>query len=209
MDMVEIGGMWWPADENSAEYSKVHLANTKALERAIQLCPHKRVAIQAGGSYGVWPKILAKHFQYVYTFEPDWVSFNCLARNCQEPNIYKFQAALQDNNKTVVLKRKSDSGHRVVSIGHGFVPGMTIDMLDVPVDAILLDVEGFEIKALNGGYKSIGYHHPLILVEDRPEVAAVQGLRPGDLDAFIQTRLGYTFAAQAHCDKIYLPTVKK
>src|SRR5271169_24297 len=54
----------------------------------------KRFVIQAGGSIGLYPRLLSDIFEMVYTFEPNGLSFYCLSHNCQKDNIIKMQAAL-------------------------------------------------------------------------------------------------------------------
>ena len=51
--------------------------------------------------------------------------------------------------------------------GDGAVPMATIDamLFDEPVDAIVLDVEGYELQALEGAAATIELNHPLIWFE--------------------------------------------
>jgi hypothetical protein len=61
--MIQIHGYWWPDDVGSKwEHSLRHV---QSLEWAIAACPERRVAIQAGGNIGLWPKRLAESFEQV------------------------------------------------------------------------------------------------------------------------------------------------
>ena len=51
-----------------------------------------------------------------------------------------------------------------------------IDSLDLgPVDFIKLDLEGYEVRALNGARKTLEKYRPYVLFEDKPERSAAYG----------------------------------
>jgi hypothetical protein len=68
----------WPAYDT--ELIKV-FDQVDDIDKILEYCPNRRVAIQAGGACGVWPWRLAQEFETVITFEPDWVNFQCLSVN--------------------------------------------------------------------------------------------------------------------------------
>jgi FkbM family methyltransferase len=140
----------------------------KDVHQAMSRCKQKFVAVQAGGNTGVWPKEMAKEFRYVYTFEPDADNFACLATNCQEENIFKFQAALGCAHGMMDLHRDPrNAGAHYVKQGDSF-PVMRIDDLHLAnCDLIQLDVEGFEYQAVMGAMATIDRCSPVIMVEDK------------------------------------------
>ena len=75
-------GFFWP--EGAEVYGKRYLVHAADLDVAISLCPQHRSVVQAGGHVGVWPKYLSVQFQQVYTFEPDYMNFQCLNKNVPE-----------------------------------------------------------------------------------------------------------------------------
>lgn len=139
----------------------------------------RRIAVQAGGNVGVFPKRLAQVFQRVYTFEPDPELFVHLTRNAPEPNIHRFQAALGDLSGTVAVRRGRQDGDmsRRVNEGTTFVrespmladrPAqiMRLDDLNLPnIDLVYLDVEGYELRALRGARALVEAYRPMIVVE--------------------------------------------
>lgn len=125
------------------------------------------VVVQAGGNQGMYPRLLARKFKIVYTFEPDPLNFYCLVQNCQEDNIIKMQAALGKEHELVLVDRKSmnNVGMHTVTSG-GSIPTIKVDDLALPhLDLLLLDVEGYEFNILQGAADSIEKYKPVVVCE--------------------------------------------
>lgn len=124
--------------------------------------------MQAGGSWGYWPYQLAKIFDTVYTFEPDPVSFDCLAENCKNvSNIIKFQACLGPEMPPVGLRTEKEDNRGTTRVfGPGQYPVLTIDSFMLQwCDLLYLDVEGSEENALMGASQTITKYKPVIAFE--------------------------------------------
>lgn len=136
--------------------------------------------IQAGGNCGVYPLLYTEFFKTVVTFEPDPLSFYCLVNNCQAPGIVKFNAALSDRAENVSMKEvapgnrgmnKTSSVSEETSIGTEVIPAMALDSLDYfDLRLMQLDLEGNEVKAIDGARKTIEKHRPVIVLECGNEV---------------------------------------
>lgn len=181
---------------------------------AIEHCKHRRVAIQAGGHIGTWPVFLAGKFETVYTFEPAPQNFDCLVRNIArhlpEPeHVFAARGALGDARGPIELyiSGKSTGQHRVRKgdpAALGTVPTYRIDDLQLPiVDAIFLDLEGFEGHAVRGAASTIALHRPVVMAENNSR-AREQGFRPDALEKFFE-KLGYRKVADVHEDLIFVP----
>lgn len=139
------------------------------LTDAINICHKFEVVIQAGGNFGVWANYLSDKFKFVYTFEPDPVNFSCLCRNIGDvQNIIKIQAALGDGPGCVALSgREQNAGAHYID-GVGVIPVLRIDDLGLRAcDLIVLDIEGYELKALKGAEQTIRRFKPVIHIEDK------------------------------------------
>lgn len=130
--------------------------------------------VQAGGWIGLYPKLLAKYFKTVYTFEPDWLNFYCLSNNCTTNNIVKMQCALGDIHNMVSYFREDpgNSGSNAIDgnlyASDNYIPMITIDSLNLNnCDFIQLDVEGYEVHILEGAKGTIRKFKPLISTEVR------------------------------------------
>lgn len=176
-------------------------------EHALAHVKRRRTAVQAGGHIGTWPVMLAGLFANVVTFEPDFENFTALAANLAERtagNVFPVRGLVGRKRRPLGLYKslKSTGQHRV---GKGqLVPTFRIDDLGlVDLDAIFLDVEGFEIPALQGAVKTIARCRPVIMAEENRRVVD-QGFRIGDLGRLL-AGFGYRKIAAVNEDLVFIP----
>lgn len=138
-------------------------------QKYFEYLDNNRVVIQAGGSCGMYPRLLAQYFKTVYTFEPCPLPFHCLVNNNQLEKVIKMQIALGDRNGQTAVTFVPNS----VGISHvneevkGMIPMMTLDSFNFQdVDLICLDTEGYEGKILRGALQTIDKWQPVIIVEN-------------------------------------------
>jgi FkbM family methyltransferase len=159
----------WPAnDENSWKGQNEH---TELVHHILPYVRNKNIMIQAGGNCGFILSTFIKHFNHIYTFEPDPVNFYCLNQNVTSPNVFKMQACLGEIEETVNVQQlvREDRPHDIGGVhvsGLGATPTIIIDNLNLPgCDLLQLDVEGYELKALKGATQTIKKYKPVICVE--------------------------------------------
>lgn len=204
MKIKKIRGYCWP-DNATDKHVEFSLKRVKSLQWILDKWPKDkmRLVVQAGGSYGVWPNMLAEKFHTVITFEPEHKSFVCLCCNCMEKNVIKLQAALGHRREPVTIRRNSFTSHKV--IGRGEIPQIQLDVLELPrCDVLLLDIEGYELQALQGAKRTIEIFKPLILVEDRPGMGEFNNIQDGEVVQWIEEK-GYQLVADIQSDKIFAP----
>ena len=155
----------------SRDADKIVRRRVLQADRAIKALPlfveKRRVCVEAGGNWGLWPLRLADMFETVYTFEPDHACFTALVNNCRhKPNVVCIQAALGQCHGLVDLERDIDTtGNQHIKEG-GIYPTLTIDALGLPIcDLIYLDVEGCEFDALWGAWATILRCKPIVVFE--------------------------------------------
>lgn len=202
--MKEINGFKWP--DNDKDCHPAVLKEVYKIDLLDKYLKEKRVVVQAGGNVGVFPRKLATQFEAVYTFEPDPVNFSCLAYNCPEPNIIKFQAGLGSNHEQIEVgvsrpDLKNNCGAYQV-IGKGITPTMMIDDLELPAcDLIYLDIEGYELFALQGGYRTIEKYHPVIVIENK-QLPLMYDVTPEQVTDFLINEFGYEIKEKVMRDVI-------
>ena len=111
----------------------------------------------------------------VYAIEPSQEAFEALIANC--PDAVCIKAALSDRCALgagrLVKSEDGNSGashvRDVVAANEipccGDVDLLTLDSLDLHPDFIKLDLEGFELKALAGAWKTVQIFKPVMVVE--------------------------------------------
>jgi FkbM family methyltransferase len=189
----------WPAEDNGAWDGPV-ADFTMHFEKYKQHIRKWDVVVQAGGNCGLYPRLFAEHFKYVYTFEPDPLNFHCLVNNCQLDNVIKINAALGDSNKLIRVQRAAMNNvgmHKVTTETPNdqelFIPMFTIDQLALTqCDLIQLDVEGYEANIIAGAFDTISRLKPLITCENGNNNIAE-----------ILAPYGYERVDQSHSDSYY------
>lgn len=194
-DVDGVTGWTWVKEDDGAwagphqEWMNTHRDAYLAASR------ERNVVVQAGGNCGLYPRLFAKYFNTVYTFEPDPLNFHCLVNNCQLDNIVKINGALGSNNEPVRVQRAGmgNVGCHTVVAG-GLVPQFTIDQLNLPAcDFIQLDVEGYEIHILHGAAKTIE--------KFKPGISCENGNNSGIPEFLAQ--YGYKVVANVGADVVY------
>ncbi|MEN6621481.1 MAG: FkbM family methyltransferase [Smithella sp.] len=201
-------GLWWPDWDTKAvqnfEYIK---RNLNTMDYAISQCKEKRVCVQAGGHAGLWPIELSKHFDTVYTFEPDPDLYGCIQDNIDDRffsiseskfSVYNF--GLGESSYNTYIKRSGSSGtNRINTNEDGFeieVKPLDAFKLDV-LDALFLDVEHYELQALKGAEQTIKRCRPIIQVEELSS-------SDNSVREYLES-LGYRYDKKFKNDRVYLP----
>lgn len=136
------------------------------------------IIVTAGANQGMYVRFYAKAFGTVYAFEPDPLNFHCMSINNQVDNVIKLQMALGAENRLIKIERNGFTNTGCWSINReaaGIVPQITLDSLNLPgLDFLQLDVEGYEIRALEGAKQTINKFRPIIAAENgtTPEITA-------------------------------------
>ena len=169
-------------------------------EHVFPLVPEKGVAVQAGGAMGVWAKRMSQVFQDVYTFEPNPQSFYCTSFNNPEENVHAYNAALGNERKMIKVGTPGNEinygANRVV--GDGPVPTLRVDDLGLNrCDLLMLDIEGFELFALQGAFETIKAHGPLIVLEDKG-CSRDFGYQKGKVEMYLKNKQGYETHSRFH-----------
>lgn len=208
--MAPLYGWDWTAFAGSKAELRLNRRDLPNIDEASDRCPQRRVAVQAGGNLGLFPKRLAAQFTTVYTFEPAPDLFAIMARNAPEPNIIRLQAAVGYDRGVVGLSRrrrdgKPDSHEGCTHVsGPGPIPVLRIDDLALPVcDLIALDVEGYDLYALQGAEATLMRCRPVVSVEVNKNLGFMD-LTPADIYAFLE-RCGYRRVVRLESDEVFVP----
>ena len=190
----------WPKHDQ-----KLKLADSwvRDLDAAMGFVTDTSTCIQAGGAAGLWPAYLSKHFDRVYTFEPEHENFACLVANCPQENIIKMQAALGCTRGQVSLNLHTAEQHNAgawYATPDGNIPILQIDDLGLDeVGFIQLDIEGSELNALMGAVETVKRCGPVVMLEEKPLPQG--GIDPSAARKWLEW-YGYKVAGRVHNDVI-------
>jgi len=196
--------LFWPdydaAPERTHAYVLKHLPD---VDMTVAAAAHHGLCIQAGGHVGLWPLNLAESFDRVLTFEPDPALFECLKKNtAKASNITAERFALGAATGSATMRTDKKAGSWAIdAAGTVEVSVVTIDnTLEARgwprCDAIVLDIEGYEVEALKGAAATIERFRPVLHVEEL-------GPHRAKSAAFMKS-IGYVERARAGRDGLYV-----
>lgn len=196
--------LWWPETDGRAKQNYEWLARrSKDARLCFPFCKDGLV-VQAGGHVGLWPIILAEHFHTVLSFECDPPLYAALKKNTLDRNlnIHTSPCALGRTEGKAVMQRKGSPGSSLIvpdaitGTSDVFEVNMiAIDDLELSrCDALILDIEGWELEALAGAEKTIERFHPFLHLE---------ASRLPEQDKWLDDH-GYKFVARMHSDRLFV-----
>lgn len=166
--IFKIDDKWfWRSDDTNLKTFNILSSETELLEKVKPFLKNNQVVVQAGGNCGMQVVKFAEFFQTVYTFEPDPINFYCLVNNLPYENVIKFQCCLGESHKMISMNPlKDEIGGFYVNENKGNIPTLRVDDLNLSsCDFIQLDVEGYQLFALNGAINTIRRFKPVISIE--------------------------------------------
>jgi FkbM family methyltransferase len=138
-----------------------------------------RVAFDVGANHGQSARLLAAHFEHVFSFEPCLESFDLLAETVPDnvtPLVYAVTSA---NGDLTLTETEHSIGSGQLTTGEGLnwgakvgertVMGRTLDTICVQLgvipDFVKIDVEGHEAEVVKGGLGLFNGPRPLVFIE--------------------------------------------
>lgn len=165
-----------------------------------------RTAIDVGAHIGLWSFNLAPAFESVHAFEPVAAHRECFAQNVLHDRVTLYAVALGMHEGSVSIKTApTSSGDSWVS-GDGEIQMRTLDSYGFEnVDFIKVDCEGYEENVLRGAAYAIDAWRPIIMVEQKRDMASDRfGLAKLGAVAFLLER-GYRIEAELSGDYLCVP----
>lgn len=156
----------WVQEHNTLEIARDMLLPFK------QYIPENGTVIDVGASIGDHTITYAEWVGptgLVAAFEVNPRAYECLQHNTKDlPQVLPIKTGLSDVDGKVVLVELDNSGATYLSNGKSKtkVPVTTLDSYEFKnVNFIKIDVEGYEVKVLEGSRKTIEESRPVMLVE--------------------------------------------
>ena len=171
--MKEIGGWWFPDEEaHIPEYFKAIDANEYQpvhQKTVLQHCDKFRTAVDIGAHVGLWSRGLSQKFDLVVAFEPCDEFADIHMKNAPDVGMV-HRCALGEQQGFVKLNiRPDNTGSTHVDRGAtGTIPVFPLDHFHLDnVDLIKIDVEGYELEVIKGGFNTFKRNNPVVIVEQK------------------------------------------
>lgn len=187
----------------------------KKQEVVRQVCTdmtHMRTAVDVGAHIGLWSFNLAHWFDAVHAFEPVAEHRACFEKNMPEvpragvAALVLHPCALGAKAGSVNIRVNPTSTGDSWVKGDGDIPMITLDSMDFDeVDLIKIDCEGFEENVVRGAEALIQQCKPVIIVEQKRDMATKFGLQPLGAVEVLKKRHGYRQAFEIGGDYVMVP----
>lgn len=167
---------------------------------------NKGTCIQAGGNIGVFPHLLCKHFEWIYSFEPDDANFKALELNTNNDNVSCIPVALGEKKSSGIMRviDPTNIGAHRIEFNEGGIIVSTIDEYFLgEVGLIWLDIEGAELLALKGGIDTIKTFKPVIVLEMAGHSKRFYNIDEEETHAWLKS-LGYEAVESVQQDVIFV-----
>lgn len=188
-----VGNVWLPATEQHFVEMMIHNRKNhrevegkltyqyRKLEAAMKRIPadRRRRCLDIGAHVGLWAMWLQKEFAWVECFEPVEAFAAILPHNMTQDNYTLYRVACGAEEGLVAFDiNPAITGNTHVNLkrADGTVPVRTIDSYDFrEVDFIKIDVEGFELKVVQGARETLLRERPFMVLEQKGNDAKLMG----------------------------------
>ena len=160
----KINGFWVPSTDNQMEQWRTDgtpFMQDRCLKSFIKYCKaqHKKFnrVLDVGAWCGTWSQAMQEFCKSITAFEPNTVHFDCLQKNLGAFNhITCNRNAIGNKNCKISLTDEGATQNTRVKNELGNIPMHTIDYYNYSdVDFIKIDVEGYEMRVLQGANKTL------------------------------------------------------
>ena len=132
--------------------------------------------IHAGAFFGdMLPSFSSYVQKKLYAFEPvleNYILSSLCVRENQLENVLLFNCCLGGKSGTLRINSRTKEGLHAGGLSHVAPNGdlcTSISLDDMNFESLILiqlDLEGYELSALEGGIQTINFHRPIIAIED-------------------------------------------
>jgi FkbM family methyltransferase len=163
MKIEKVNDFWVPSNDihiNDWKNGQPFTQN-KCLNKFLEWCRAQdkkfKKVIDVGAWCGTWTKALAPYCKKIIAFEPDKLHYKCLEKNTFNlSNVELFQYGIGETNKRISMSEDNFTQAKRLMEKEGNIEVKTIDHFEFgDIDLLKIDVEGYEMKVLEGAKKSL------------------------------------------------------
>ena len=140
------------------------------IERALPYCRQTLLAVDVGAHVGLLTRtMLNRGFQRVVCFEPQADNYVCLRRNIDPLRTIAHRLALSDAVGLLSMTNPAPVNSGAWECrpydGTGEIRSARLDWFGLCPDLVKYDVQGHEVRALQGSIETLRKYKPVVIVE--------------------------------------------
>ncbi len=175
--MKQVHGWWLPDDEIhighylDATNSDIYQPNHQ--HESVKRCSQFRTALDIGAHVGLWARGLTEKFETVIAFEPCDEFSQLLEHNAPKvKTIHRVALGDKEGSVKMVIAPDNTGSTHVERGADGVTPMLPLDHFQLTdVDFVKIDVEGFELEVIRGGFDTFKNNSPVVIVEQKDRYA--------------------------------------
>ena len=165
--------LWWRLRRIEYIYDEYPVLSGKKYFRApcIPELSNHEIFLDGGSHFGVttqeFIQVVDGHYEHILAFEPDEGNMQKLqssTKKLDKNKIMFYSDGLADKIEKKCFRDRLGFASKICDNGTATISTVTIDSLHVTPTIIKLHLEGYELKALCGGRKTIKQHRPILMV---------------------------------------------
>jgi len=180
----------WVVEHNRLDFDQ------NALPTYLPYFPFYGTLVNIGANIGCYAYAFKDIARYIHCFEPNKEAFECLEYNLSKyVNFELHNIAISDKDTTCNVNNECDNvGMAFVEENpNGTIQTKTIDSFNFnSCDFIIMDCEGFELKALIGAKQTINKFKPIMVIEINDMTLERMNIDRKDIFAFLDEN-GYIY----------------
>jgi len=171
--MKKVQGWWLPDNESHIGdyFEAVKQPNYQPVHQqtAVKHCTQFRTALDIGAHVGLWARGLTDRFEKVIAFEPCDEFSEILIKNAPKVHtIHRCALGTEQGFVKMDIAPENTGATHVVRNATGNTPMFPLDYFQLTdVDFIKIDVEGFELNVIRGGFDTFKNNDPVVIVEQK------------------------------------------
>jgi len=170
MNIEKVNDFWLPSDDGQIEQWRkkgTPFMQDKCLHKFLRYCDSQnkkfKTILDVGAWCGTWSKAIQPYCKRVIAFEPDKTNFECLQKNMGPFNhVTCNRLAIGDKLCNVSLTQESATQNTRIEKESSDIQDVQMFNIDYwnydDVDMIKIDVEGYEMRVLEGAHKTLTFN---------------------------------------------------